>query len=171
MAGFFGCFYLDPNTSEQKQACKKHELYVSFRDLGWQVRGRVWKCQEKQKDNSYSLQGGFFPRFFTPLFLSLPLRLSLSLTPLLCQGLDNCTRGLCSILLWRRMLISTQCTYECNKSCNCPDIGKCALTYYWVKTWQLHNNKTNTSATYSSGEKLETTAINFKIRISDNHSM
>lgn len=29
---------LDYNTSEQKQACKKHELYVSFRDLGWQVR-------------------------------------------------------------------------------------------------------------------------------------
>ncbi|XP_059214924.1 bone morphogenetic protein 5 isoform X2 [Centropristis striata] len=27
----------DYNTSEQKQACKKHELYVSFRDLGWQV--------------------------------------------------------------------------------------------------------------------------------------
>ncbi|XP_063299007.1 bone morphogenetic protein 5 [Pelobates fuscus] len=26
----------DINTSEQKQACKKHELYVSFRDLGWQ---------------------------------------------------------------------------------------------------------------------------------------
>nr|XP_054605997.1 bone morphogenetic protein 5 isoform X1 [Nothobranchius furzeri] len=26
----------DLNTSEQKQACKKHELYVSFRDLGWQ---------------------------------------------------------------------------------------------------------------------------------------
>uniref|UniRef100_A0AAV2JQV4 TGF-beta family profile domain-containing protein n=1 Tax=Knipowitschia caucasica TaxID=637954 RepID=A0AAV2JQV4_KNICA len=26
----------DKNTSEQKQACKKHELYVSFRDLGWQ---------------------------------------------------------------------------------------------------------------------------------------
>uniref|UniRef100_A0A671KKS3 Bone morphogenetic protein 5-like n=1 Tax=Sinocyclocheilus anshuiensis TaxID=1608454 RepID=A0A671KKS3_9TELE len=24
------------NTSEQRQACKKHELYVSFRDLGWQ---------------------------------------------------------------------------------------------------------------------------------------
>lgn len=28
----------DFNASEQKQACKKHELYVSFRDLGWQVR-------------------------------------------------------------------------------------------------------------------------------------
>uniref|UniRef100_A0A3Q0SWR1 Bone morphogenetic protein 5 n=1 Tax=Amphilophus citrinellus TaxID=61819 RepID=A0A3Q0SWR1_AMPCI len=28
-----GMYY---NTSEQKQACKKHELYVSFRDLGWQ---------------------------------------------------------------------------------------------------------------------------------------
>uniref|UniRef100_K7G289 Bone morphotic protein 5 n=1 Tax=Pelodiscus sinensis TaxID=13735 RepID=K7G289_PELSI len=28
----------DYNTSEQKQACKKHELYVSFRDLGWQVQ-------------------------------------------------------------------------------------------------------------------------------------
>ncbi|XP_053731632.1 bone morphogenetic protein 5 [Synchiropus splendidus] len=26
----------DYNLSEQKQACKKHELYVSFRDLGWQ---------------------------------------------------------------------------------------------------------------------------------------
>ncbi|XP_013889747.1 bone morphogenetic protein 5 [Austrofundulus limnaeus] len=26
----------DYNTSEQKQACKKHELYVSFRELGWQ---------------------------------------------------------------------------------------------------------------------------------------
>uniref|UniRef100_A0A3P8VUH0 Bone morphogenetic protein 5 n=1 Tax=Cynoglossus semilaevis TaxID=244447 RepID=A0A3P8VUH0_CYNSE len=26
----------DYNTSEQRQACKKHELYVSFRDLGWQ---------------------------------------------------------------------------------------------------------------------------------------
>ncbi|KAG7477968.1 hypothetical protein MATL_G00075060 [Megalops atlanticus] len=24
------------NSSDQKQACKKHELYVSFRDLGWQ---------------------------------------------------------------------------------------------------------------------------------------
>ncbi|XP_043919304.1 bone morphogenetic protein 5 [Protopterus annectens] len=26
----------DYNTSEQRQACKKHELYVSFRDLKWQ---------------------------------------------------------------------------------------------------------------------------------------
>ncbi|XP_077164761.1 bone morphogenetic protein 5 [Paroedura picta] len=26
----------DYSTSEQKQACKKHELYVSFRDLGWE---------------------------------------------------------------------------------------------------------------------------------------
>ena len=30
-------FFSEYNTSEQKQACKKHELYVSFRDLGWQV--------------------------------------------------------------------------------------------------------------------------------------
>ncbi|XP_019487325.1 PREDICTED: bone morphogenetic protein 5 [Hipposideros armiger] len=30
------CLSSDYNTSEQKQACKKHELYVSFRDLGWQ---------------------------------------------------------------------------------------------------------------------------------------
>ncbi|CAL8359861.1 unnamed protein product [Boreogadus saida] len=27
----------DLNMSEQKQACKKHELDVSFRDLGWQT--------------------------------------------------------------------------------------------------------------------------------------
>lgn len=26
------------SSTDQKQACKKHELYVSFRDLGWQVR-------------------------------------------------------------------------------------------------------------------------------------
>lgn len=26
------------SSSDQRQACKKHELYVSFRDLGWQVR-------------------------------------------------------------------------------------------------------------------------------------
>lgn len=31
------------SSSDQRQACKKHELYVSFRDLGWQVRtgGRI----------------------------------------------------------------------------------------------------------------------------------
>ena len=36
---FLNLFFLLPdlNMSEQKQACKKHELYVSFRDLGWQV--------------------------------------------------------------------------------------------------------------------------------------
>lgn len=34
-------FPTDYNTSEQKQACKKHELYVSFRDLGWQVRAEA----------------------------------------------------------------------------------------------------------------------------------
>lgn len=39
----FGCLYLDQNISEQKQACKKHELYVSFRELGWQVRGMFQK--------------------------------------------------------------------------------------------------------------------------------
>ncbi|KAF3817428.1 hypothetical protein GH733_012719 [Mirounga leonina] len=31
------------SSGDQRQACKKHELYVSFRDLGWQVRtgGRI----------------------------------------------------------------------------------------------------------------------------------
>ncbi|KAG9353208.1 hypothetical protein JZ751_017784 [Albula glossodonta] len=28
--------FAENSSSEQKQACKKHELYVSFRDLGWQ---------------------------------------------------------------------------------------------------------------------------------------
>lgn len=27
---------------DQRQVCKKHELYVSFRDLGWQVRTGGW---------------------------------------------------------------------------------------------------------------------------------
>ncbi|XP_027028355.1 bone morphogenetic protein 6 isoform X2 [Tachysurus fulvidraco] len=31
-----GSGYTDYNSSDQKTACKKHELYVSFRDLGWQ---------------------------------------------------------------------------------------------------------------------------------------
>ncbi len=28
----------DYNSSDQKTACRKHELYVSFRELGWQVK-------------------------------------------------------------------------------------------------------------------------------------
>jgi len=27
----------DYNSSDQKTACRRHELYVSFRELGWQV--------------------------------------------------------------------------------------------------------------------------------------
>jgi len=30
--------HAENSSSDQRQACKKHELYVSFRDLGWQVR-------------------------------------------------------------------------------------------------------------------------------------
>lgn len=33
------------SSSDQRQACKKHELYVSFRDLGWQVRAVGWVCR------------------------------------------------------------------------------------------------------------------------------
>lgn len=29
--------HAETSSSDQRQACKKHELYVSFRDLGWQV--------------------------------------------------------------------------------------------------------------------------------------
>lgn len=32
------CPLTENSSSDQRQACKKHELYVSFRDLGWQVR-------------------------------------------------------------------------------------------------------------------------------------
>lgn len=34
---------VENSSGDQRQACKKHELYVSFRDLGWQVRtgGRI----------------------------------------------------------------------------------------------------------------------------------
>lgn len=32
------CPPAENSSSDQRQACKKHELYVSFRDLGWQVR-------------------------------------------------------------------------------------------------------------------------------------
>uniref|UniRef100_A0ABI7WLD1 TGF-beta family profile domain-containing protein n=1 Tax=Felis catus TaxID=9685 RepID=A0ABI7WLD1_FELCA len=31
-----GRTFLENSSSDQRQACKKHELYVSFRDLGWQ---------------------------------------------------------------------------------------------------------------------------------------
>lgn len=33
------CSPAENSSTDQRQACKKHELYVSFRDLGWQVRG------------------------------------------------------------------------------------------------------------------------------------
>lgn len=46
LSGFrlFGFLVTPENSSsDQRQACKKHELYVSFRDLGWQVRaGGSW---------------------------------------------------------------------------------------------------------------------------------
>lgn len=45
----FGCVYLDQNISEQKQACKKHELYVSFRELGWQVGDMHQRNGDEQK--------------------------------------------------------------------------------------------------------------------------
>lgn len=32
------------SSTDQRQACKKHELYVSFRDLGWQVRTAESPC-------------------------------------------------------------------------------------------------------------------------------
>lgn len=35
---FFLFVHAENSSSDQRQACKKHELYVSFRDLGWQVR-------------------------------------------------------------------------------------------------------------------------------------
>lgn len=52
------------SSADQRQACKKHELYVSFRDLGWQVRGaphpappRLWAaphmCRESRCSSIY----------------------------------------------------------------------------------------------------------------------
>ena len=37
------CHPADYNSSELKTACRKHELYVSFQDLGWQVGPRGGK--------------------------------------------------------------------------------------------------------------------------------
>lgn len=31
-------FLISDNLGISKDGCKKHELYVSFRDLGWQVQ-------------------------------------------------------------------------------------------------------------------------------------
>lgn len=47
------CPLTENSSSDQRQACKKHELYVSFRDLGWQVRpGVPWHIiyQLQQRD-------------------------------------------------------------------------------------------------------------------------
>lgn len=38
------CLCADYNSSDQKMACRRHELYVSFRELGWQVNQRVSVC-------------------------------------------------------------------------------------------------------------------------------
>lgn len=100
----------DYNTSEQKQACKKHELYVSFRDLGWQVRQNMYNINKSQQNNEQCLLNKIIrcPKY-RKLFL---------------QGLDHCTWGVCCFLLWWRMLFSTQRTHECNKSCHCANAGK-----------------------------------------------
>jgi len=51
------------SSSDQRQACKKHELYVSFRDLGWQVRAahdRVPLQMVLQAAREIKLINGFF---------------------------------------------------------------------------------------------------------------
>lgn len=45
------------SSSDQRQACKKHELYVSFRDLGWQVRAALAHHLSGQH---WDLATGFF---------------------------------------------------------------------------------------------------------------
>ena len=42
MTGGAFCSPADYNSSELKTACRKHELYVSFQDLGWQVSAPDW---------------------------------------------------------------------------------------------------------------------------------
>lgn len=49
----------DYNTSEQKQACKKHELYVSFRDLGWQVGAMINPILDSKNNNNGNWCLGF----------------------------------------------------------------------------------------------------------------
>lgn len=76
---------------------------------------------------------------------SLNQRIHLFLSVIL--GLDYCSRGLCSLLLWWRMFISTQCTYECHKPCDCADLGKPPVLHHRVF---VGNKK------YSSSSKNET---------------
>lgn len=110
--------FSDYNTSEQKQACKKHELYVSFRDLGWQVRQNSLINPKQNRLKSYV--------FIFSMTLLCAVH-KCSYTSCFDQGLDHCTWGLRCFLLWWRMLVSTQCTHERNKSCNRPNPGKYPL--------------------------------------------
>lgn len=96
---FAFCFYFFPsdyNTSEQKQACKKHELYVSFRDLGWQVRQ---KAQFRLLTSNKQLKTKYKKLVFFPGL-----------------GLDHRAWRLCCVLLWWRMCFSTQRPHERHKS-------------------------------------------------------
>lgn len=43
--------FSENSSTDQKQACKKHELYVSFRDLGWQVRTAFLSQLAQQEPN------------------------------------------------------------------------------------------------------------------------
>lgn len=93
----------DYNTSEQKQACKKHELYVSFRDLGWQVRQkarkRLFTCNKLVKISQVN-------DFFLPGL-----------------GLDHRPRRLRCVLLRRRMRFPTQRSHERHESRHRADSG------------------------------------------------
>lgn len=90
------------NLGVSKEGCKKHELYVSFRDLGWQVR---------------------IPAF---LWLHHFTRIITALTSvwLYRPGLDHSTRGLRSLLLRRRMCLSPQFLHERHQSRHRANTGK-----------------------------------------------
>lgn len=61
------CLCADYNSSDQKTACRRHELYVSFRELGWQVNhenGLGLRLGTDTKERKKLVQEGDFCKSF-----------------------------------------------------------------------------------------------------------
>lgn len=100
-------FSISDTLSLSKEGCKKHELYVSFRDLGWQVwfRSSIWS-------HFISMS---CPKGTRGLHL---------LDALIQPGLDHRPRGLRGVLLRGRMCLPSQLLHERHQSCHRANSGK-----------------------------------------------
>ena len=132
---------VDPAIQYNSRTCKIQTLYVSFRDLQWQVIAQYYFIS-------------FPPRIFSSCLLS---PLVISITERLMErsknttrgitmninyvffvfvhsGLDHCAWRLRRLLLQRWMQFSVKRTHECNESRDCSDSGASRESWQGTQT-------------------------------------